>query len=399
MAQTFTKPNMSASANGYSSTVTSINATARPRLVAPLVESLDFMSVPLLKMIKKGKAIDNPKYEWSDERFAPITATADGAGYNSAVTTVNVASGHGARIQVYAVLRNQSSGELLWVSAVSTDALTVSRGFGGSTAASIAANQVFDIVGSAVPEIVDTPASTMTRGELYYNHIQKIERGISVDDIQAHTNNSYLIKGNELSYEKMKQMKEGFRDLERILIMGGRTAATSGPLPYSMGGLYFFTSTNSRANSGAALTETQLLTDMQTVWSDVGPENMGDVLLTGIFLKQVISSWVDPMRRATAQDTKFKAKLTQWENDMGTFTFLPHYHNPAADLLLFDPGQFKQLPYEGLDWSEEDLARVGKYQRSSLSAVYTLEAKGDRTRLKITGSSTTRADYPTLPTL
>lgn len=398
MAPTYYKPTMTSSANAASSTVTAINASARPRLVAPLIESLDYMSVPLLKLFKKGKPIDNPKYEWTDEKFAPTTATTDAGTHTDTETPIDLASGHGARISANTLLFNPATGEIIYVSSVSTDALTVTRGWGSTAGAAIAANQPLTIIGPAVPEKVDSPAAVVSRGEFYYNFIQQIVRAISVSDIQNNTNNRYLTKGKELSSEKMRQMKEGFRDLERAYILGVKNEAAT-TLPYSLGGMYEFTTNYTTANAGAVLTEAQVLAKMEQTIADVGPDEVSDLIVCHYFLKQVMSSWVDGLRQATAQDTKYKFKMTVWENDLGVFQFLVHHHNPAADLICINPAHFRQLPYSGMDWQEEDLARTGTYQNSHLFSTYTLEAKGDRSRWKITGSSTTRSAYDTLPQL
>lgn len=400
MAATYGKTNIgSATANASSSTVTAINATGRPRLVRALIEKLDYMGYDLSNQFGKGEAIDNPKLEWTDKVFGAITATTDTAGYNNSVTTVNVASGHGNRIQVYDVLRVASTGENMWVTAVSTDALTVVRGVGGTTAASIsAAANTLQILGPAVPENVISPAAVLARGEFYNNYIQQFIYAIQVSDIQANTNTSYLIEGNEYRSELKKQLMEARRDFERTLFYGG-PAAASGTAASFMGGFPAFITINATAKAGAPMTETDFLTQAQAAWQNVGPDNVAQTIVSSIFLKQVVSSWVDGMRRTDATTTKVTAKVDAVENDLGYFEFTPNFHCPDTDMYGLNMKNYIIHPYKNLDWQTEDLAKDGAYQRGHVKGTFTLEAQGNRASWKITGASTSRADYPSLATL
>ncbi len=138
---------MTSSANAGISTVTSPSAAQQIRFVDVLVESLDPMDFSLTRNIGFGKAVSNRKLEWTDERFAPTEDVAGAAATNTA-TTITVTNF--AYFQQYDVLRIGE--ENLWVSAVPTSTtLTVVRGFGGTTAAAIAAGDRIRIVGTAVP--------------------------------------------------------------------------------------------------------------------------------------------------------------------------------------------------------------------------------------------------------
>ncbi len=394
MAVTYGKTNIgSATANAYSSSVSTINASARPRLVRALIEKLDFMGFDLQNQVGKGDPIGNPKLEWTDLVYGAITATTDTAGYASGATTINLASGHGNRVQVWDQLAYST--ERLLVTAVATDALTVTRGITGTAVAIPAAATTLQVIGPAVPENVISPAGVLARGQFYLNYIQQFIYALQVSDIQNNTDNKYLIEGKEYKSELKKQLKEARRDLERTLFYGlPLLGATT--LPSMMGGFPGFITINTTALAGAIMTEASFLTQAQAAWSDVGPDNMGRTCISGIFLKQVVSSWVDGMRRLDATTTKVTAKVDAIENDMGLFEFTPNYHCPPADFHCVDPKNYVLHPYNNLDWQEESLAKDGAYERGHVKGVFTLEAKGDRSAFKLTGASTARADYPTL---
>src|SRR6188768_2396365 len=303
MASTQTRSVAGSSANAYPSTPNTISAAARPRLIFPLLEKkLDYIKTPVMDRIRKGEAVDNPKVEFTDERYRTFTASADAAGYASGVTTINVASGHGQRFMLYDIWATPS-GEYLLVTGISTDALTVAtRGsIGGTSAAAIAANAALTYITQAVPEHVDSPQAILVRGEETYNYVQQFDFGITIPYLEDNSDNSYLVRGSSVyKYELKKQAEEAKRSFERALIRGKKTIATTGGIPYTMGGLLSFTTANVTTMAGAILTELTFATAMQAVYDNVGPGNMATTMLSNMFPKRVFNSWVDPMRRATA---------------------------------------------------------------------------------------------------
>jgi len=400
MAATTIIPSMTSnSANTSLSTIDSIHALARPRSVKALAESLDYRDVPVTRMLGKPVKVTNVKNEWTDERFTPISATADAAGYNNSVTTVNVASGHGVRIQVWEIIRNPATGELFQVTARATDALTVVRGVGGSSAASIAVSQAFDLLGPAVPENVASPASPSTLGEFFYNYCQEFDYAFQVSELENIQDNSYLVRGKQYDKEVAARMRvDAPRDLERTLIMGGRQVGSGvggAGVPYMMGGIGQFITVNTTAKSGAAFTESDFLTLRQNIWNDVGPSEVATSILCGIFAKRVISSWVDNKRiYMDAMGTKWKGKLETIEDDLGTLQFVPAYHMPADTMFGVNFANLELLYLR--DWYDEPLAKDGAYLRAHICGYYSLRATGDRAHFKITGFSTSEANYPTL---
>ena len=399
MAATHTRPaSNDTTLNAYSSTVQTINGLARPRDVRPIAESLDFLEAKLVKMIGYGPAVSNVLHEWTDERYGAITATVDGSGANSAVTTLGLASGHGDRIQVYDVLLT-SAGERVWVSAIATDSLTIKRAFGGSTAAAITASTTLKILGPAVPYNIAAPRSPHALGEFYTNRIQKFEYSTQIDDVQNNANNSYLIKGGREYPNQIKKFtREAVRDLE-LTIINGRVNTADADEPDAMNGFPRYITQNTAALSGVALTlngTNGLLTLLQQAWRDVGEMNIARTVLMDIFLKRVASSWVDEMRRADALQSRFSVKLDTLDTDLGELQFLPHFHMPSDEIYVINPKNLRILPFNNMTWHEEPLPRSGSFQAGRVTGVYTLEATGDRAHAKITGIGTDESLYPTM---
>jgi hypothetical protein len=100
-------------------------------------------------LVKLGtRAAVREKISWLEDQLRPrlLTLSASAA---STDTSVNVTAGQGTYIAVDDTIRNLTTGELMHVSGVTTDAIGVDRGIGGVTAASSASTAQLFLVGSA----------------------------------------------------------------------------------------------------------------------------------------------------------------------------------------------------------------------------------------------------------
>jgi hypothetical protein len=90
------------------------------------------------------QAYDGYKMGWLDMRVDATGSTVDGA-VLIAATTINVATGDGAKFRVGMTFSLAGSDEVILVTAKASDALTVVRGFGGTTAAALTDGQEITI--------------------------------------------------------------------------------------------------------------------------------------------------------------------------------------------------------------------------------------------------------------
>ena len=107
---------------------------------------------PLITILKQAmkntRAASNPKFSWmEDDLKARWDAINNGAGYNDAATSIVV--DNGAYFIVGDVVKVPRTGEVLFVTAVNTNTLTVTRGFGTTAAAALVDNDPLVIVGNA----------------------------------------------------------------------------------------------------------------------------------------------------------------------------------------------------------------------------------------------------------
>ena len=147
-------------------TTTIINAARNVRNIKEEIGDLEpdkgVLTTFLLKM-NKNSPTDSVKFEWQDEDQRARWLLVSNNTYNTSATSVVLASGEGAKVvpgdilQVIPAATSGASGEKVLVTAVSTDTLTVTRGFGSSTALQIDANSYLQKLANAHAEGSDAP--------------------------------------------------------------------------------------------------------------------------------------------------------------------------------------------------------------------------------------------------
>src|SRR5690349_17359360 len=143
--------------------------------VASWAMRLEPYETPLLSTIGIGKAFSQDIVYFGQSYKLPNTSALAEADDGSE-TALDVTSGHGLRFQVYDVIAvidyvsgstrtNESTKELMWVTAISTDTLTVVRAQGGTSAVTHASGALIQIIGTALPHNTDHVLSPQRRGD------------------------------------------------------------------------------------------------------------------------------------------------------------------------------------------------------------------------------------------
>lgn len=130
----------------------------------------------------KRKAI-NRKFEWLEKDFKPRKLTENGA-ITDVGTTLNVAAGDGSKVSKNDYLRNTRTGDIMLVSSIATDALTVVRGIGGAGVAGVDAD-VYVILGSSFPDnsLIGDMRSINEYNNFSYTQIFRTAFGFSGRDL------------------------------------------------------------------------------------------------------------------------------------------------------------------------------------------------------------------------
>ena len=332
------------------------------RDVPDWTDKLQRTDVPLQKLFGSEGAPANPrlKAEWGWGSPDPYSTTITEAISGTGDLTITVANG--AYFQIGDVF--QIDTELLRCTGIADTVLTVTRAFGGTTAATHVDDSMVIILGPAVVESADDADSPYTQGEVDFNYHQIMSFTWSMSK-RADVIGTYEHKnGNRFNAELKKKMEFTAPVRMELTYLLGRRALGTGSAPSALGGLRettYITTRNSLSSN--PLTETDLMTNLQTVHNLVGPSLMPDTIICSPFAARVISSWYNESRRTTMSDTKANVKFTEIETWFGPVKVVPHYlMSTVANnrLYVIKPGDFKKRPLaSGTGWNTGEYETQG----------------------------------------
>lgn len=132
------------------------------------------------------------------------------------------------------IIMNQTTGEYMLVTSITSDVgAAVIRGLAGTTAAAVAVNDVFQLIGSAFEEGGDKPEAVTQKGESRTNYVQIFKNGWAITGtakaVKFHT-------GSQLAYNRSQALGYHVEDLERSFIFGRPAVMTRNGKPMRLSG-------------------------------------------------------------------------------------------------------------------------------------------------------------------
>ena len=389
--------------NAYGAAVTggSVPTTLVRRPDFPFIPFMRRYDTPTLDLIsdKNGgpKLVSMSEgWEYGESDLIPRT-TALAAAQSDSVLTLLVTAGHGDRVQVWDMIRIGDENEL--VTAISTDTLTVTRGWGSTSNATHANKAVIEILGPAIPEGVDYVLSATQRGETFRQYAQIMEF-VWQNTYRGEVTPTHEESGNQFKYELKKKIKESAERLDNLLLSGVKNQGDGSQTnPSTFGGIREATTTYTTDMGGntVPLELFDMLTQWQVNYLDVGMADMGKTIMAGPLFKRIMNSWYQASRRTTNSDAKINTVWNTIETDFGTFTWHPNHKCDDDEVFTLNPGDFS-LHYYGPDgkWHSGTYEPQGWYKtgfyRADLGPIW----QAERRRSRVYDWSVTEADYPLL---
>ncbi len=365
------------------------------RDVPDFIQYMKRQDVPMLAKIPKKGSKKMLIWEYGEGDTAPTEDTLAESLDNSK-TDFDVA--HGEYFQIWDLVKVQD--EVMLVTAITGDNLTVTRGW-GSTSPLTSAN-VSDpiyILGPAVPEGVDAPRSPVTRGETFETYPQILEYTFPMSH-RAEVTPNYQHKGNNRQAVLKQFMIEAATDLDNLALNGiknkGDGGGDSTDNPSTLGGLREATTANVTDLNGDPITFRTFMDAAQSVASDVGEANMATEVMGGYDMKRIWDSWFQQSRMGTLKDGKFKMDWKSVETSLGEFTFNVNYKMKAGELIVWRPEDTGLYHYEGGNWATGQYTTQGWHTVSFLRGDFGFIFEGDRRRFRFEDISLADADYPYL---
>ncbi|MHC4423204.1 MAG: SU10 major capsid protein [Planctomycetota bacterium] len=321
-------------------------------------------------------------HEWLEDELLPNKDAINDDTYTDPDVDTDFVVDNGSRFRVGDQIQVEGSEELMLVTGINGDTLTVVRGYAGTTAEDLADNQAINILGNAALEGADKPGARFTNRSRYGNYTQIFTAAVEVSgtDMAA----SQLGLADEMDYQKQERLRELLRDLENTVINGGEPASSpegSSTVRRSMKSIIQHLSTNvfhtgdSGFPTGNDLDEAKINYVLRQIWEN--SSGNVDLIVVGGFQKRKINAFTADSRSYAANDTTFTNMINIYESDFGICRIVTTRWMPQDAALFLDSSRISVLPLAGRSFHFKPLASSGDYECGELIGEYTVELKNE----------------------
>ena len=362
--------------------------------VSDLIGIISPYETPLLDALGDPmREATSTHHEWLEDELLPNKDAINDSTYTDPAADTDFVVDNGDRFRVGDQIQVEGSEELMFVTGINGDTLTVVRGYAGTTPEDLADNQVINILGNAALEGADKPNARFTNRTRYGNYTQIFTATVEVSgtDMAA----SQLGLADEMDYQKQERLRELIRDLENTVINGGQTTSNpegSSSVRRSMNGIIQHTSMNafhtgdSGFPAGNDLDESKINYTLRKIWEN--SNGNVDLIVVGGFQKRKINAFSADSRTYAANDTTFTDMISIYESDFGVCKIVTTRWMPQDAALLLDSSRISVLPLAGRSFHFKPLASGGDYECGELIGEYTVELKNEAAHGLIRGLTT-----------
>lgn len=360
--------------------------TTLPELAEDISDLIGIISpyeTPLLDVLGDSlRAATSTHHEWLEDTLLPNKDAINDSTYTDPAADTDFVVDNGSRFRVGDQIQVEGSEELMLVTAINTDTLTVIRGHGGTTAESLVDNQVINILGNAALEGADKPTARFTSRNRSGNYTQIFTSAVEVSgtDMAA----SQLGLADEMDYQKQERLRELLRDLENTVLNGGQPTSNpegSGSVRRSMKGIIQHLSTNVLHDNDTGHPSDDILSEasinfmLRKIWEN--SNGNVDLIIVNGFQKRKINNFISSSRSYGAEDTTFREMVSVYESDFGVCRIVTSRWIPQDAVLFLDSSRVNVLPLAGRSFHFKPLASSGDYESGELIGEYTLELKNE----------------------
>lgn len=361
--------------------------------VADIVSIVTPYETPLLDHLGDPlRAATSTYHEWLEDTLLPNKDAVSESSFSDPDVDTTFGVANAERFRVGDQVQAAGSTEVMLVTAVDTsgDEITVTRGYGGTTAADLTDGDVLHILGNAALEGDDAPTARFTERTRKGNWTQIFTASVRVSGSDLAVRK--LSVADELDYQKQERLREMLRDLETTVISGTSPAASpegSASVRRSMKGIIPSLSSNVFAPgvdsfpSDTDLTEAQLNLALRQIWENASSRI--DTIVCNGYQKRRINSFITSYRGYDAKDETFRDMVSTYESDFGVCRVVLSRAVPTDTILLLDSSRIDVLPLAGRSFHYKPLASTGDYDAGEIIGEYTLEFRNELAHGMING--------------
>jgi hypothetical protein len=332
---------------------------------------------PLLSLLGFGEAVTQTTHQWFEDEMVADETTVSGA---KLVGDTSVVVVDGSIFRVNDVIKIGE--ELIKVTAVSTNTLTIVRAYAGTTASAIADGAKVEFMFSEGVEGADARSARYKARAAKTNKTQIFDDSVEISGTAAAVQ-QYGIS-DIYEYEKQKKQLELALQLEKALINGveyenGQTR--------QMKGIRQFIQSNV-TNVAGALTMNAVNDLAQKVYEKGGFATGGDYkVIVGAKQKRNLSA-LDTNKVQIGRSENARGEVVDTLiNDFGEFEIALNNNLAADELLLVDVNRAAIRPLIGREFFHKYMGDKGDYVVGNIVGEYTLEFKQEKAHGRLKGLS------------
>lgn len=363
--------------------------------VSDLIGIISPYETPLLDALGDPmREATSTHHEWLEDELLPNKDAINDSTYSNPSSDTSFVVDNGSRFRIGDQIQVEGSEELMLVTDISSNTLTVVRGYAGTTPENLADNLVINILGNAALEGADKPSARFTNRTRCGNYTQIFSAAVEVSG--SDTAASQLGLDDEMDFQKQERLRELLRDLENTVLNGGKPGSYpegSSSVRRTMKGIIQHLSTNafhtgdSGFPSGTALDETKVNYVLRKIWEN--SNGQVDLIVVGGFQKRKINSFCTASRAYGANDTTYTDMVSLYESDFGVCKIVTTRWMPQDAALFLDSSRISVPPLAGRSFHFKPLASGGDYECGEIIGEYTLELKNEGAHGLIRDLSTT----------
>lgn len=350
----------------------SFDQTAKKLDLSPVLFAILLNDTAFLGLVGMGEMILDTDHRWNEDSLnAPQVTGAEAM--DASETDLDVASGDGAKLRVGALLMDIAAGksEILQVTGISTDTLTVVRGYGSTSGETHADAAVYHVIGSPVQEGDETITDKSKARSQKTQYSQIFKETVKVSgSLEAVTNNGiHPGVASEVKHQVMRRLDELKVQMNMSALMSVISSSAGSDTVYrSMKGLReYLTATNGNSNSTVeALSEDVLNAMVRLAWDDGG--NPKDLIGHAEQLTRA-SAFNAQRLRVAPSDRVAGTFVSKFLSSLGielTFTIDRWFRKDEVALIQKELVWF--APLKGRQLTMEPLAKIGDAARWQLIA-------------------------------
>jgi hypothetical protein len=329
---------------------------------------------PMLNLIGFAEAVTQTNHNWYEDEMVADETKVNGAKLVSDTSIVVV---DGSIFRANDVIK--IGDELLKVTAVSTNTLTVVRGYASTTAAAVADQAKVEFQFSEGVEGADARAAR------YKARSQKSNKTQIFDDTIQLSGTAQAVTQYGISdlyeYEKQKKQLELALQLEKALING--VAYENGNVR-QMNGVRSFIQSNVTDAASAAVSGNLLNDSLQAIYEKGGFASGGNYkILVGAKQKRAISAFDNNKLFITQAENTRGQVVDHFVSDFGQFEISLNNNLAANELLIVDTNRMAIRPLVGREFFHKYMGDQGDYVTGTLVGEYTLEFKQEKAHARI----------------